>query len=218
MLGMELSGTVNDQFLFTHGEGGSVHLRIKGTCIHISQLEELMLFTGEAVAGGADAVIITQNILQTNARQHRPVFVRCGKGNHIQLIIAPCVKIDDQFRCGRDKTKIDVGLDVDPVVHAEFFDRAMLRIFRNKQHADAALDLNINVTTELQKQRKALLRGKTPGLTNQCRKFCFVKIPKYTSVLQKRGTGSFILHLYHLRCGKYSIFLLFLLVHLRNSS
>ena len=100
----------------------------------------------------------------------------------------------------------------------EFRNISAFRIFRNQQNTDAALDFDIGITAEMQELRKALLSGEMFGLTDQCVKFRFVKIPKYVSVLHKRGTGGFVLHLYHLRCGKYTIFLLFLLVYLRNSS
>ena len=70
----------------------------------------------------------------------------------------------------------------------------------------------------MQELRKALLGGNSPCLTDQRFLLIFVKIPKHASVLQKRGTGSFVLHLYHLRRRKYTTFLTLLLVYLQNSS
>ena len=199
MLAVELAGAVDDQFFFIDGVGNTVHLRIKGAGIHVSQLKEAVLFSGKIVIRCADTVVVTQDVAQPDPGKQGLVNIGRRKGDSVHLEVVWRVDVDGQFRRGGDKSEINIGLDMDPVVHTELFNGLVFRVLGHQQNTDAVLHFDVYITAELQELRKGLLSRNMADLLDQRVLLFRSQFSIHRAVFQKRGAGGFVLHMYHLR-------------------
>jgi hypothetical protein len=111
-----------------------------------------------------------------------------------------------------------MGLQMNVAIHAKFFNGRMLGVTGNQQHTYAALHLDISITVKTKELGKRILGQNLFGSAHQRLLLLFGKSAENIPIFRKCGTGSFILHMYHLQQKNYSTFLAVCIEDLQKSS
>ena len=148
ILGVELTGTVDHQFLVFQLVQCSVHLSFEFALVYIRQLKKVMLLTLKAVIRGADSIIIPQDLLHFNTGQNRKELILGREIGNMERIVALGIQLEFQLLCGRNHRKIDIGLDVNQPVHGKLLYIGGICRMGDQQNTDAVMYLYIGITAK----------------------------------------------------------------------
>ena len=172
----------------------AVHLGLQLAGVYIGELEKFVVFAPEAVVGGADPVIISQNLLDLDAGENGQKFILGGKIGGVERVVAFGVEVVLQPLGGGDDGKVDVGPDVDEPVHRKLFHVPGVGRVGDQHHPDPALDFKVGIAVEAVK-----LGYIAPGdghhlLVDQLGALLRDGMAVHAAVFQKTVVGCFALH------------------------